>query len=70
MRSITITGFSNFRTVTVQDRGRLQQALEEISRMLHLPHFETITGQAFAFHQVNEALQYAAQAGAKSVLDP
>jgi NADPH:quinone reductase len=70
MRGITITGFSNFRTATVQDRARLQQALEEISRMLHLPHFETIMGQAFAFNQVNEALKYAAQAGAKAVLYP
>lgn len=70
MRGITITGFSNFRTATVQDPARLQQALEDISGMLHLPHFETIKGQSFAFNQVNEALQYAAQAGAKAVLYP
>ncbi|MFL5747747.1 MAG: zinc-binding dehydrogenase [Niastella sp.] len=70
MRGITITGFSNFKTITVQDRARLQQALEEISHILHLPHFETVRGQVFAFNQVNEALQYAAQTGARAVLYP
>jgi NADPH:quinone reductase-like Zn-dependent oxidoreductase len=70
MRGITITGFSNFKTAIVQDRTRLQQALDDISRIIHLPHFETVIGKAFAFNQINEALQYAAQPGIKAVLYP
>jgi len=68
MKGITIKGFNNFRTETVQDPAQLEQALDEISKMIHMPHFKTKTGKRFTFGQINEALSFPTGNGSKTVL--
>ncbi len=70
MKGITIKGFSNFRTKTVQDPSLLQNALRDISELMKMPHSKTKTGRTFTFEEVNEALQFSSSAGGKAVLYP
>lgn len=68
MRGITIKGFSNFRTATVQDPHQLELALQAISRIVHQPHFKTRTGKKFTYEEAEEALAYRSATGEKAVL--
>ena len=68
MKGLTIKGFNNFRTGTVQDHGKLEQTLNDISRMIHMPHFRTKNGKEFTFEQISEALSYSSKNGEKTVL--
>lgn len=68
MRGITIKGFSNFRTATVQDPLQLEQALEAISGIIHMPHFKTKTGRKFGYDKAGAALAYVPAGGEKAVL--
>ena len=70
MRGITLKGFGNFRTKTVQDPQRLEKALEDISDIIHMPPFKTKTGKGFKLEEINDALQYAPGNGSKAVLCP
>jgi NADPH:quinone reductase-like Zn-dependent oxidoreductase len=70
LRGITIQGFSNFKSKTVSDPDLLDQALVDLAKMIHMPHFKTIVGKEFSFEQINEALQYKGKAGEKAVLVP
>ncbi|MFT4155597.1 zinc-binding dehydrogenase [Parafilimonas sp.] len=45
MKGIAIKGFSNFRTQTVMNANNLEQALKDISNIIHQPHFITKTGK-------------------------
>src|SRR5450631_593849 len=69
MRGITIKGFSNFRTATVQDPQNLEKALKEISRIVHMPHFKTQIGKKFRLEEINDALQFVSEKGGRAVLD-
>lgn len=68
MRGITLKGFGNFRTPTVQDPEKLDQALRDISRMIHQPHFVTKVGQRYPFEKVADALKFSSPEGGKAVL--
>ena len=68
VKGITIKGFSNFKTETVQDHAQLAVALEEISKMLHLPHFKFNIGKKFSFDEIDQALSYVASRAGKAVL--
>ncbi len=71
MRGIVLKGFGNFRTRTVQDPQRLYTALQDISSMMHMPHFKTIAGMKFKPEDIDKALQYSPENGAgKAVLYP
>ena len=70
IKGITLKGFSNIRSKTVQDPTRLAKALNEISAVLHMPHFETKIGKCFKLEEFNEALKFADGHGEKAVLDP
>ncbi len=70
MKGITIKGFGNFRTRTVQDPKLLQKALRDISAMIDMPHFKTKTGKKFRFEEIDEALRYSSPTGGKAVLHP
>lgn len=68
MKGLTIRGFNNYRTSTVQDPKNLEHALADISGMLSAPHFKTKTGKRFKIDEVKEALKYTSTDGSKAVL--
>jgi NADPH:quinone reductase-like Zn-dependent oxidoreductase len=68
MKGITIKSFNNFKTETVQDPAQLEQALDEISKMIHMPHFKTKRGEKFTFEQIDEALSFSLGDGSKTIL--
>ena len=68
MKGLTIRGFNNYRTSTVQGPENLANALSDISRMLAAPHFKTKTGKRFKFEDVKEALQFSSTDRSKAVL--
>ncbi len=71
MRGITIKGFGNFRTRTVQDPQRLEQALQDISSIIDMPHFKTKTGKKFTLEEINDALLFSSDSkNGKAVLYP
>jgi NADPH:quinone reductase len=67
MRGITIKGFSNFRTVTVQNPVNLENALQDISSFIHEPYFKTKVVKLFDLSQANEALKFSSASGGKAV---
>ena len=67
-KGITIKGFSNFQTETVQDPEQLEHALDEISRLIHLPFFKFNAGQRFTLEDINQALAYVSSDSSKAVL--
>lgn len=68
VKGITIKGFSNFKTETVQDHTQLAMALEEISKVLHLPHFRFNIGKKFSFEEIDQAIDYASSTSGKAIL--
>lgn len=58
MRGITIKGFSNFRTPTVQDPAELEKAFLDISSFIDKPYFRTKLSHRFSFAEANEALKF------------
>ncbi len=68
LKGISLRGFGNFRTATVQDPQKLAVALEEIGKIIHLPHFRTKIGQEFRLEQIVEALRYTSSNGGKAIL--
>lgn len=69
MRGITIKGFSNYRTATVQDPVQLEAAFQDISAIIHQPFFRTKTGGRFSFEEVNDAIGFSSPGGGKAVLN-
>lgn len=67
MKGITIKGFSNFRTDTVLDENKLEQALQDLSSFIHMPHFKTRVGKTFTFEDEGSALDFTSPDG-KAVL--
>ena len=70
MRGITIKGFGNFRSETVQNPEKLDEALADISNILYMPHFKTKVGKGFTLDEINEALAFSSTGGGKAVLYP
>lgn len=68
LKNIIIKPFSNFKTATVQDSGNLEQALRDISALIHMPHFKTKIGQKFPLEDINEAIAFKVENGKKAVL--
>jgi NADPH:quinone reductase len=58
MKGLTIRGFNNYRTATIQNPQLLQEALNDISRLLGTPHFKTKIGKKFSFDNIHEALKF------------
>lgn len=70
MKGITIKGFGNFRTKTVQNQYLLEKALSDISKIIEMPHFKTKAGKKFRFEDISEALTFSSATGEKAVLYP
>ena len=69
-RGLTITRFSNFRTATVEDPRRLEQALLDIGGLIHEPYFKTKLGERFALGDISSAMAYVGPHGEKAILRP
>jgi NADPH2:quinone reductase len=67
-KDLTLKSFSNFRSATVQDPKKLADALADISRLIHLPHFKVKSGNTFSFEQIEEAMKYKGPEGEKAIL--
>lgn len=67
MRGITIKGFSNYRTATVQDPIMLERALQYISSQIANPLFQTAVGKQFKPDAAQDALAYTKKNG-KAIL--
>ena len=70
IRGITIKGFSNFRSHTVLDLAALEEAMKEISGMIHMAHFKTKKGPEFKLEKIAHALNFEAKNGEKPILCP
>lgn len=68
IKGITIKGFSNFKTETVQDPKQLAAALDEITKVIHMPHFKFKIGKKFRFDQIEQALAFTASNAGKALL--
>lgn len=68
MKEITIKGFANHKTDTVKDPKNLENALKEISRLIHMPHFKTKSGVDFTLEQIDEAMRYSSPDSGKAIL--
>ncbi len=68
MKNISIRPFMNMFTSTVQQPELLAQALTEIGRLIHMPHFKTKLGKRFSLAEINEALSWRSEEGEKAVL--
>ena len=63
MKGITIKGFGNFRTKTVQNNGLLERALIDISEIIRMPHFKTKAAKKFRFEDIHEAIRFSSTTG-------
>lgn len=70
MKGITIKGFSNFRTQTIQNQLLLEKALIDISEIIFMPHFKTKAGKKFRFNEIHDALRFSSPTGEKALLSP
>ncbi|WP_461452453.1 MDR/zinc-dependent alcohol dehydrogenase-like family protein [Mucilaginibacter sp.] len=68
LKNIIIKPFSNLKTPTVQDAGKLEQAMKEIGSLIHMPHFKTKIGKKFRLEEINDAIAYSGESGKKAVL--
>jgi NADPH:quinone reductase len=69
-KGLTIKSFSNFGSQTVRDPDQLKEALNEIGRIIEMPHFKTKGGKSFSFDEIADAFAYRGQNGGKAILEP
>jgi NADPH:quinone reductase len=67
-KDLAIKSFSNFRSTTVRNPLELETALQELSRMIAMPHFKTKRGRAFEFEKIQDAICYVGERGEKPIL--
>lgn len=70
MKGLTIRGFGNFTSETVQDPKKLEEALKDLREIISMPHFKTKVGKIFKLEEINAAMQYSSDSGGKAVLSP
>ena len=67
-KNLTMKPFSKFNSATVRDPKKLQIALESLHNQIANPLFRTKVGKTFPFLQIEEAMAYEREPGAKAVL--
>jgi NADPH:quinone reductase len=67
-KDLTLKAFSNFRSATVRNPLELDTALQELSKIMAMPHFRTKRGKAFEFEKIQDAISYVGERGRKSIL--
>ena len=65
---LTIKGFGNFTSETVQDPKKLEAALNDLEKIIGRPHFKTKVGKTFKLEEINEAMEFSAAGGGKAVI--
>ena len=70
MKGLTIKGFGNFTTETVQNPEKLEKALNDLSKLIGMPHFKTKVGKKFRLEEYVEALNFISKNGGKAVICP
>lgn len=68
LKNMIIRPFANLTTETVKDPEKLEAALKEIGKLIHMPHFKTKIGKKFKLEEINEALLFVSANGGKPVL--
>jgi NADPH2:quinone reductase len=68
LKNVVIKSFSNLKTETVTNAENLENALKEIGRLIHMPHFKTKTGQRFRLEEIIDAIAYKGDNGKKPIL--
>lgn len=69
-KGLTIKGFGNFTSETVQDPKKLEEALNDLSEIIARPHFKTKVGKLFKLEEINDAMQFSSDNGSKAVISP
>jgi NADPH2:quinone reductase len=69
-KSLTMRSFANFMTRTVQDSETLSKALDELSTIIARPAFRTKIGSQFKYDEIQNAIQFKGNEGAKALLIP
>jgi NADPH:quinone reductase-like Zn-dependent oxidoreductase len=69
-KNLTMKPFSNFNTATVRDPAKLKHALGYLHEHIADPLFRTKIDKTFRLDQVQEAMAYETELGAKATLLP
>jgi NADPH:quinone reductase-like Zn-dependent oxidoreductase len=69
-KALTLRGFSNFASPTVQDPAELDAALCHVGELLALPHARTPLGRTYPFEQIDDAMAAVGKGEGKPVLVP
>lgn len=67
-KNLVVKRFSNFESATVKDRKNLAAALADLQERMGDPMFKTSIGKEFRFDEIDAAMRFEAEAGAKAVL--
>ena len=67
-KNLTLRRFSNFQTATVRDPELFAAAMRHVEVLIDDPLFRTRIGRSFGFDQIEAAMAYDAQQGARAVL--
>jgi NADPH:quinone reductase-like Zn-dependent oxidoreductase len=70
MKNLTIKGFGNFTSETVQNAEQLGIALKQLSEIISMPHFKTKVGKTFQLEEFKEAMEFTSNDGGKAVMYP
>jgi pterin-4a-carbinolamine dehydratase len=70
MKNLTIKGFGNFTSETVQNAEQLGIALKQLSEIISMPHFKTKVGKTFQLEEFKEAMEFTSNDGGKAVICP
>ena len=70
MKNLTIKGFGNFNSETVQKPENLEQALNDLSEIITMPQFKTKVGKTFRMEEYKEAMEFTTDDGGKAVIYP
>jgi NADPH:quinone reductase len=67
-KNMVMKRFSNFESATVKDQRKLTAALTALQSCIDDPMFRTKIGKEFSLDQIEQAMAYEAEPGAKAVL--
>ena len=70
MKNLTIRGFGNFTSETVQNPEKLEKALKDVGEIISMPHFKTKVGKTFRLEEYKEAMEFTSDGGGKAVMYP
>lgn len=66
-RGLTLKGFVNLFSETVRNLENLSVAIQDLTSLMHLPHFKTKVGKAFSLNEYEQAFAYKSIKGEKPI---